>query len=340
MLRMAIVGVGWAGSRHVEAIRELGRKVEAACLVDPDAEFLQDKAEELGIEKTYTDLDDALKDEQIDAVSICSPHPFHCAQAISSAAAGKHVLCEKPIAVTVEEATRMLTAAEEYKVRLYVAENASYLPMAKFLRKVVQTGQHIGELTSASMVKGFRAPQYGYPGRRAWLAEPELGGLGTWQLHGIHSMGQLRFVLGEVKSIYVQEHKASSFERRDLEGTMSGLLTLESGVQVSVVQTAETKLYGDLGGYVLHGDRGSLRAGEEQYQLFGDEQDGTKRSYPQGELSSYAQEIEAFADYATDGVEGPTTGLMERRSLAIVQAGYESAESGKVIDLEERFGEL
>ena len=340
MLRMAIVGTGWAGSRHVEAIRELGRKVEVACLVDPDAEFLQGKAEELGIEKTYTDLDDALQEDQIDAVSICSPHPFHCAQAIAAAAAGKHVLCEKPIAVTVEEATQMLAAAAEHGVKLYVAENASYMPMAKFLKKVVQTGRQIGELTSASMVKGFRAPQYGYPGRRAWLAEPKLGGLGTWQLHGIHSMGQLRFILGEVKSVYMQEHKASSFERRNLEGTMSGLLTLRSGVQVSVLQTAETKLYGGLGGYVLHGDRGSMRAGEEQYQLFDDEQDGTKRSYPEEELSSYAQEIEAFADYATDGVEGPTTGLMERRSLAIVQAGYESAESGKVIDLEERFGKL
>ena len=57
-------------------------------------------------------------------------------------------------------------------------------------------------------------------------------------------------------------------------------------------------------------------------------------------LSPFAQEIEAFADYVLEGVEGPTSGVMERRSLAIVQAGYESAASGEVVDLWERFGVL
>ena len=340
MLHMAIIGVGWAGSRHVEAIRELGRKVEVDCLVDPDAEFLKEKVEELGIEKNYADLEGALADETVDAVSICSPHPFHCAQAVAAAEAGKHVLCEKPMAVTVEEATRMIAAAEENGVRLYVAENASYAPVAQFLWEVVQTGQFIGELTSAQMVRGFRAQEYGYPGRRAWLARPDLGGLGTWQLHGIHSVGQMRYTLGEVTTVYVREHKAQSFARRDLEGTMSGLLTLESGVNVAVVQTAESRLYGDLGGYVLHGDRGSVRAGEEKCQIFNDEHDGLVMSYPEEALSSYAREMEAFADYVAEGIEGPTTGALERRSLAIVQAGYESVESGVPIDLKERFGEL
>ena len=107
-----------------------------------------------------------------------------------------------------------------------------------------------------------------------------------------------------------------------------------------VLQTAETKLYGDLGGYVLHGDLGSIRAWEGGYRVFSDEHDGTQMSYPEQELSSFAQEIEAFADFVTDGVEGPTTGVMERRSLAIVQAGYESAQSGKAISLKERFGVL
>jgi predicted dehydrogenase len=250
------------------------------------------------------------------------------------------VLCEKPIAMNVAEATRMIEAADRNGVRLYVAENAAYVPMAKSLREMVRTGRSIGELTAASVIKGFRAPRYGYPGRRAWLSTPDQGGLGTWLLHGIHSMGQLRYILGEVRMVYVQEHKGSSFERKDLEGTMSGLLTLESGVHVSIVQTAETKLYGDLGGYVLHGDRGSVRAGEEVYRIFADDQDGTELRYPEEALSSYAQEIEAFADYVTDGIEGPTTGVMERRSLAIVQAGYESAESGQPIDLDERFGLL
>lgn len=340
MLRIAVVGVGWAGSRHVEAIAELGRKIEVDCLVDTDAAFLKEKSAELGVGKTYESYEEMLRDAAVDAVSICSPHPFHCAQAIAAAEAGKHVLVEKPMAMDVAEATRMLAAAEAHGVRLYVAENATYVAMAKRLREIVREGEFIGELLSASIIKGFRSQQYGYAGRRAWLAEPAKGGKGTWTLHGIHTVGQMRHILGEVQMVYMREHKGTAYRRTDVEGTMSGTLTLESGVQVSLVQTAEIKLYGDLGGYVLHGDCGSVRAGEKSFCVFSDEHDGVEVAYAPEDISSYAQELEAFADYVQQGVEGPTTGRMERRTLAIVEAGYESAATGMPVDLKTRFGAL
>ena len=342
MLRIAIVGVGWAGTRQVEAIRELGRKVAVECLVDQDADLLRAKAGELGVAKTYPDLEAALADPRVDAVSICLPHDLHCSAALAAAAAGKHVLCEKPLATTVEDATRMIDAADAAGVTLYVAENLPYQPIARVLREIVASGEGIGELTAASLVAGFRAPSFGYPGRRAWLTRPELGGTGTWMLHGIHTMAQLRFILGEVATVYVCEHRARSFERIDIEGTMSGLLTLERGVHVSILQTSETRLPGNLGGYVLYGDRGSVRASATGYELFTDAvgDDPPVRSYPEAELSDYAQEIEAFADQITGLSNGPTTGRSERRSLAIVQAGYESARSGLPVNLRERFGPL
>ncbi len=342
MLRIAILGLGWAGTRQVEAIRELDRKVEIACLVDNDPDYLADKATELGIAKTYTDYRDALADSEIDAVSICLPHALHCPVALAAASAGKHILCEKPIALTIEDATRMINAARQAGVRLYVAENVVYTPMSECLREIVTSGIHVGELTSASMVTGFRAGEYGYPGRRAWLSTPALGGTGTWMLHGIHSMAQLRYVLGEVKTVYMRQHRASSFSRPDIEGSMTGLLTMASGIHVSVVQTCVTQLWGDLGGFVIHGDRGSVRASREGYEVFESEQDVEPRllPYPESSLSSYAQEIEAFADYVAGVSVGPTTAESERRSLAIVQAGYESAQSGRPIDLEDRLGPL
>ena len=340
MLRLAIVGIGWAGERHVAGVRELGRKLEVTCLVDADAEFLESKAAELGITSTHTELDEVLTDPGVDAVSLCTPHELHCPQAVAAAEAGKHVLVEKPMAMTVTQATQMLDAAHANGVKLYVAESATYSPMAKHLREIVRTGQYIGELVSVSVTAGFRGPDYGYPGRRAWLSTPRLGGTGTWMLHGIHTVAQLRHVLGEVRTVYMRQNKASSFRRQDLEGTMSGTLALESGVAVSVVQTPEVKFYEDLGGYVLHGDRGSLRATPDGCRVFTDEERGTELSYPEEKLSAFAQELEAFADYVAGIAEGPTTGRSERRSLAIVRAGYESAASGQPVDIRGRFGEL
>jgi predicted dehydrogenase len=342
MIGMAIVGVGWAGTRHVEAIRELNEKLHVACLVDTDPEHLRKSAEALGVEKVYTEYAAALADPDVHAVSICTPHALHAQMAIAAAAAGKHILCEKPLAATVEDANRMVDAARQHDVKLFVAENATYAPMSSFLHHVVQSGEYIGELTAARMASGFQAQQYGYPGRRAWLADPAQGGTGTWMLHGIHSMAQLRYVLGEVETVYMREHKASSFQRTDLEGSVSGLLTLQSGVAVQVLQTAETKLYGNLGGYVLHGDRGSVRASRRGCEVYGPNHGDEPRfvPYPESDLSEYALEMDAFADYVNGRAVGPTTGESERRSLAIVQAGYESMQSGQPVHLRERFGEL
>ena len=342
MLRVAVIGLGWAGTRQVEAIRELGRKLTVECLVDNEAEHVATKALALEVSKTYVDYCEALEDPRVDAVSICTPHASHCQMTLDAAAAGKHILVEKPMALTVADATRMINAANASSVKLYVAESAVYTTMADCLRDIAIGGTHIGELTFASFVSGFRAPEYGYPGRRAWLSTPELGGTGTWMLHGIHSMAQLRYILGEVDTVYMGQHRVLSFSRPDLEATMSGMLTLSTGVHVSVVQTAETRLRGALRGYALHGDHGSVRGWQEAYAVYTPTGDGTPQvyDYPPAELSSYALEMEAFADYVAGAAEGPTTGVSERRSLAIVQAGYESAQSHQPVVLSERFGEL
>jgi predicted dehydrogenase len=336
---MAIIGVGWAGTKHVDAIRELGRKAVVHCIVDNDVDFLKSKASELNIHKTYTDFHDALTDSDIDAVSICLPHKLHCPVALDAADANKHILCEKPIALTVEEATLMIEAAEVHSVKLYIAENAPYSAMSKFLKEIVETGKYIGEVTFVSFVNGFQALEYGYTGRRAWLSMPEQGGTGTWMLHGIHSIAQLRFIFGEVETVYMQEHHIKGFKRPDLEGTMSGLLTMESGIHVSIEQTCETHLGKNLKGCVIYGEKGTIRALPERCEVFQGKNEPLIITYPEYEPSMYAQEIEAFADYVAGVSDGPTNAKSELRSLAVVQAGYESVSSGEPINLKKRFYE-
>jgi predicted dehydrogenase len=241
--------------------------------------------------------------------------------------------------MNVAEATRMITAAAAAGVCLYVAESATYQPIAVFLREVVRSGRWIGEPTSARIAAGFRAPAYSYPDRRAWLAQPDKGGLGTWMLHGIHTIAQLRYILGQVVSVYAQQHRAASFQRDDIEATVHATLTMASGVTVQLLQTAETKIPADLAGYVLHGDRGSLHAHAADCRVFADDQNPTTVTIPPLKYTEHALELAAFAD-AVAGVEGPTSGVSERRSLAVMQAGYESMASGQLVHLSTRFGLL
>lgn len=343
MLRMAIIGVGWAGLRQIQAIRELGRDVTVECVMDNDLDHLKSTVAELGILKIYTNYQAVLDDPNVDAISICTPHYLHCPMAVEAATAGKHILVEKPIAVTVAEATQMIEAAKGNGVKLYVAENWCYTPMAQFLRQVIQTGRYIGELIAAAYANGFRSQQFGYEGRRAWLTQPTRGGTGTWMLHGIHSMAQFRYILGEIDTVYLCEHKARSFERRDIEGTMSGMFALETGVHVSILQTSEIHLRHNIGGYTLYGDEGSIRAGKDYCEIFTPDVDKPPQMvmYSPAVLSDYALEIEAFAHYVRGTVMFyPTTGESERRSLAVVEAGYESARTGLPVRIREQFGTL
>jgi UDP-N-acetylglucosamine 3-dehydrogenase len=339
-IRIAILGVGWAGAKHVEAIRELGSGLVVDCLVDNDPEFLAGQCAELGVKKSYQQVEDVFSDGEVDAVSICLPHRFHCEVAVAAADAGKHVLVEKPMAVTVDEASAMIEAADRNGVKLYVAENRPYHPMSQKLREIVQTGDPIGEVLSASMVSGFRAETYGYPGRRAWLARPEEGGSGQWLLNGIHDVAQLRYILGDVSDVYMREHHASTAERADVEGTMVGQLNMEAGYQVSILQSREVLVKGGLRGITIYGDRGTLRTTESGYDVYGADGEPASFLWPENALSDYAQEMAAFVHYVRDGTVGPTSADSERKSVAIVQAGYESAASGQAVNLENRFGRL
>lgn len=343
-LQLAIIGVGWAGRRQAQAIRELKGAVNLVALVDNDLDHLASTAAELGVAHHTTDFDRVLADPAIDAVSICTPHPLHAPMSLAAIAAGKHVLVEKPMALTVADATLMIEAAAARGVTLFVAENAAYSDRARFLRGMLAEGDLLGELTAVTLVAGFQAEDFGYPGRRAWLTDLAQGGTGTWMLHGIHTVAELRAIFGEVASVYVREHKTDFFKRRDLEGTVSGVLTMQSGLPLSLIQSSETKLPGNLGGYTVYGIKGSLRAGKDGAEYFANDADDPHTpqilAYPKADLSEYAQEIAAFARAVSGDGTGPTDGHNERRSLAVVEAGYASMISGEPVVLAEHFGAL
>ena len=91
---------------------------------------------------------------------------------------------------------------------------------------------------------------------------------------------------------------------------------------------------------MVHGERGSIRATADSYELFVDGEDPATRNYPESALSSYALEFKVFTDYIDGGDSVATTGVSERKTLAVIQAGAESTASGTEIDITERFGEL
>ncbi len=330
-IRLLIVGAGWAGTRLAQAVTETGGTFVISSVVDPDVDQARALAAEVGgAVDVHGDLSSALATAP-DAVAICSPHGFHADQAVESLAAGVHVLVEKPIALTLADADRMIAAADAARLVLCVAENEAYEPWAERVRHMRATGEPFGELSFAVLTAGARMPAQ-YPGRRAWLTRPERGGTGPWMLLGIHTVATLRSMLGEVRTVYAREHRTPRYERPDIEATVHALLTLVDGTTVTLVQTAEVDLGSERKVITLYGDRGVLRADRMGWSL---RRAGARPPVEEvggwgdaGTPSAYALEMVAFAR-AIRGIEPmPTSGRHERGSLAVVLAAEESMRTG------------
>ena len=143
-MKAAVFGAGFVGRVHIEGLRRLGN-VEVAALADNSDESARRLGEQLNIPKTSGDYRRILEDPSIDAVHICTPNALHAPMAKDALAAGKHVVCEKPLTVSSDEARQMVAAAEAAKRRNCLFHNLRYYPLVQQMRRMREAGD-LGEI--------------------------------------------------------------------------------------------------------------------------------------------------------------------------------------------------
>lgn len=146
-MRVGVIGTGFMGRVHVEAIRRLGF-VEIGAVVGSRIERARMLADSFGIERAEADFRKILDDTSIDAVHICTPNALHYPIAEAALSAGKHVLCEKPLAMSSQEATKLVQLAGERKRRNCTCHNLRYYPMVQQMRAMRQDGE-LGDILVA-----------------------------------------------------------------------------------------------------------------------------------------------------------------------------------------------
>ena len=341
-MRLIIVGVGWAGEAHVKAVRALQREgvdCRVVALVDVDRDHLRRKAAEWGIEAVYAELPSALKEgDQADAVVLATPHHLHREATEQAAGAGKHVLVEKPMALTLDDADAMIEACERAGVTLMVAESARYHRASIAVHDVLLSGK-IGNILSGRINRITKGKHtYMYPGRRAWLADPAVCGGGIWMLNGVHNMSLARMFLGEPTRIYAREVHSDGFQS-SLEATVVALVSFESGAELTMTVSAELHGYKRFGDLALFGSEGTLflrrpdttelavhtDSGLEMVPCAEDDCDGVR--------GSFVRQMKEFFAAIAEKREPQTSGPSERQTLAAILAGYESIRTGSPVDL-------
>jgi len=226
-----VVGWGLVGCGDIAAKRvaaALGQAADSTlvAVARARAELAAEFAERHGARRWHADWRDLLKDADVDAVYLATPVRLHAEQAIAAAEAGKHVLCEKPIALDVASGERMLAAARAHGVRLGVAYYRHHYPVIARLRELVASGE-IGEPVLAQ-VQAFEPFDPGPDHPRAWLMRRNESGGGPMADFGCHRLEVLLDLLGPVAEVHGFPDNVR-YREREVEDTCVAHLRFRSG---------------------------------------------------------------------------------------------------------------
>ena len=248
-----VVGTGFGVFTHLRALRNAGFEVRA--LVGRDARKTAARAKLLGVPRACTSLAEALEDAAVQVVTIATPPVTHAALVHESVAAGKHVLCEKPFAMNLEEARGMLTAAERAGVVHLLGVEFRFSAPHELLRRTIASGA-IGEPRQALFA--WLVPFLSNPAAQTpdWWEDAARGGgfLGAW---GSHLVDQVRITLGEFVSVSARLQTLSGKPGMTADDTFSAQFRLANGLEGVFLESMAAP--GDMFGIVrISGSEGAL----------------------------------------------------------------------------------
>lgn len=291
-----------------------------ACIhsvVDIDEERARRGMELSGAEKRYADYRDALGDA-VDIVDICLPHHLHMAPTVDACRAGKHVLCEKPMTMTVSDADAMCRAAEESGVKLSIRHTLRYTPVHQEMKRRLAAGEigtpYFGSCDMSGYATNERLAEYPY---WHWLKRRESGGgvLGAMGVHGIDVM--LWLMAGRVRYAYGVAASEMLEEDADVEDTAIAIAKLEDGGVLRVTASWKRRR-GDREPTEIHGTEGSLIARGDVLTLV--RKDGSEETCPVPPVEHTI--TDDFVRAVLKDIEPPAPGREVIESVKVLEGCY------------------
>jgi predicted dehydrogenase len=325
-MNVGIVGAGTIGRIHAEAYARQPNCAVVA-VADVDAERGQRLAEPFGA-TYFPSLNHLLAGARVDAVSVCLPHALHAEAVLMAAAAGKHVLCEKPIATTLDDADRMIAACRESKVTLMIGHTHRFYPEHVRARQLLDEGA-IGRVLFANDV--IWAGHEG--GSLQWRGSVALNGGGIFMDNGIHAADRLRWFLGsEVAWVTARTGRGRGIVEGEEHGT--ALLGFANGVTATLQEALGVPRSAGCCYVELIGTEGALRVDTWQgLRISQPGQPWQDVEIPKDWPAGFDAEIGEFVAAIREGRPSIVPGEEGRRSLALIQAIYRAAETGEVVRL-------
>jgi predicted dehydrogenase len=342
-VRAGLVGCGKIAQVHALALSSLADADFVACC-DVDETRARDMAAANNVQHVFTGVDELVQSGLVDAILVCSPHPTHEHAVVAAAAAGVHVLCEKPISTSLESADRMIAAADNAAITFGVVFQRRFWPAAQRIRKAIDDGK-LGNLTLGECtVKLWRSSEYyaSDPWRGKWATE----GGGALMNQAVHSIDQLLWYMGDPIEVFGRYATLRHGDYIDVEDTVVATLVFPNGALGSII--ANTTSQPDFGFRVsVHGDRGPTASVwekeegtqgyndvwgfplEEAFRMVWEMEERGKPGFP----IFHIKQIHEFLRAILEDRQPAVTGVDGRRSLEVILAIYESTRTGLPIRL-------
>ncbi len=332
-LRFAIVGCGRIAQRHAEHIAGQGKLV-AVC--DTNKERRDDMAAKYSC-KAYTSLDELLQQEKsIDLIAVCTPNGLHAQQSIQALQAGIHVLCEKPMAITVTDCERMIAAADKANKHLFIVkQNRFNAPIAE-LKKVIDEGR-LGKIIDVQL-NCFWNRNNKYYQTSDWKGKKNLDG-GTLFTQFSHFIDLLYWMVGDVKNIYAIMKNLMHQHIIDFEDSGVIALEFENGAIGTVNYTVNSFEKNMEGSITIFGEKGTVKVGGQylnvlEYQNIKDykmqsvfeTKPANDYGYYQGSMSNHDKVYENVVDVLKHKGTIATNGFEGLKTVEIIERIYKAAK--------------
>lgn len=337
-LRMALIGCGSFGNQHLIAMSDIP-DIEIAALCDTDEENLKTRAEAFRVasEDCYTDYKELLKREDVDAVSLALPDQIHRQVAIDAMYAGKHVFCEKPMALNNDDCKAMMEAEKATGIKFMIGQICRYTPSFKRAKELLEEGV-IGELV---MIESEYAHNYGPGANKGWRRTPErhivIGG-------GCHALDYVRWIAGDPEEVFAySNHKLKPDWQAD--DTVMSVLKLPNGVIGKVMVSSGVRRSYSLR-TVIYGTEGTMVLDNTStyFTLFQENVHGETVRFPGNDWQNVEQrisvkvdnhnvkaELEEFCDCLLNDKPIRTNSVEGAHTVALCTAIVESSLTGKPV---------
>ncbi|MCA0986622.1 Gfo/Idh/MocA family protein [Guptibacillus algicola] len=338
-LKIGVIGCGSiAKHRHLpEYARNKNVQIVAVC------DIVKTRADEIASlygATAYEHAEELLQIEEIDAISVCTPNYLHAPISIAALKAGKHVLCEKPMATSKEDAELMIETAREHGKQLMIAHNQRFVPSHSKAKELLASGE-LGKVYSFRTAFGHPGPEgWSVDGKESWFFEKEKAFIGAMGDLGVHKTDLIRYVLGEeiVEVGSFVETSAKDFATVDDNAVC--ILKSESGI-VGTLAASWAYTASEDNSTIIYAEKAILRLEDDpvnslvvQYQtgeVVKYELGGIQTNDSGGQTSS--QVIDRFVDSIISNSESPVSGDEGMKSLQVVLAALQSNETKTIINL-------